>query len=397
MIYQKVYKLKELCSLITDGAHSSPKEDLKGLPMFSVKDMRENGFDYTKVKRISIPDFDGLVKQGCQPKINDVLIAKDGSVLKHIFKVSEKPDYVLLSSIAILRPKINLVNPGYLAYILKSSSIIDHILTNFVSGSGVPRIVLKDFKEVEVRIPSLKEQEPIAEILSSLDDKIDLLHRNNRTLENMAEFLFNHLLQEYKNSPNTTLGKYVKVQGGYAFKSSDFQVSGYAGVIKIRNINFDFVDTKNLQYVSSEVVTDKLKKFRVARGSMLIAMTGAEIGKIGIVGNASIPLYFNQRVGLLLDTFRGSSLLGYLFLRSAEGQDHIVQASTGSAQENISSSGIESMSVPNIEISAAQKLCDDVQVLFDKKVQNLCQIETLIKLRDGLLPNLMSRNIIIKQ
>ena len=53
--------------------------------MFSVKDMREYGFERTGCKRISQEDFDKLRKQDCVPKVGDVLVAKDGSYLKHIF------------------------------------------------------------------------------------------------------------------------------------------------------------------------------------------------------------------------------------------------------------------------------------------------------------------------
>ena len=66
--------------------------------------MREQGFDYSKPKKISGVDFDKLIASGCQPSIGDILIAKDGSVMKHVFAVSNQPDYVLLSSIAIVKP-----------------------------------------------------------------------------------------------------------------------------------------------------------------------------------------------------------------------------------------------------------------------------------------------------
>jgi len=189
MINQQ-FKLGDLCSKITDGAHHSPKACEEGFPMFSVKDMRQNNFDYSKTKRISEIDYIKLIKSGCQPVIDDILIAKDGSVMKHVFYVKEKPDYVLLSSIAILRPIVELVHPTFLVYSIKNPITEKDIRTNYVSGSGVPRIVLKDFAKVNINLPPLPEQKAIAHILGTLDDKIELNRKMNETLEAMAQTMF---------------------------------------------------------------------------------------------------------------------------------------------------------------------------------------------------------------
>jgi type I restriction enzyme S subunit len=386
----KEAELNVLCTKITDGSHQSPKECVGGSPMFSVKDMENYGFNYSKVKTISEDDFNFLVRQGCKPNINDILIAKDGSVLKHIFKVKDEPNYVLLSSIAILRPKTELINPDYLVYALKSPIINDLILSNFVSGSGVPRIVLKDFKKVNISFPPLPEQERIAEVLLSLDDKIDLLQRNNKTLEQLAETLFRQWLSKLQDRESATIGDYVKVQNGYAFKSNDFKDSGNNGVLKITNISFEHVDIQNTQFIDDKVVYGLSEKFLAKPKSFLIAMTGAEIGKIGIIGKTNKKLYINQRVGMLIDIEEDSSLLGYLFLKSAEGQDHIITTCTGSAQENISSVGIESMIVPKITKEEVLDICRNINPLFEKIIYNLEQIQQLELLRDTLLPKLMS-------
>ena len=117
--------LGEISLKITDGAHHSPKEFDCGKPMFSVKNMRDQGFDYNGVKTISDEDFVKLVNSGCQPQKDDILIAKDGSVMKHVFRVKGAIDYVLLSSIAIVRPDKSKVNPSYLVYAIKDPSTTD--------------------------------------------------------------------------------------------------------------------------------------------------------------------------------------------------------------------------------------------------------------------------------
>jgi type I restriction enzyme S subunit len=141
------------------------------------------------------------------------------------------------------------------------------------------------------------------------------------------------------------------------------------------------------------VIKGLSEKFLAKPKSFLIAMTGAEIGKIGIIGNTNKKLYINQRVGMLLDIEENSSLIGYLFLKSAEGQDHIITTCTGSAQENISSVGIESMIVPKITKEEVLDICKNINPLFKKIVYNLEQIQQLETIRDTLLPKLMSGKV----
>ena len=92
---------------ITDGSHYSPKGISNGYPMLSVKDMFDNGFNYSDCKFVSEEDYFEQVIDDCKPLLNDVLIAKDGSYLKHVFVTREEVDALTkLSSIGILRPNL---------------------------------------------------------------------------------------------------------------------------------------------------------------------------------------------------------------------------------------------------------------------------------------------------
>ena len=82
-------KLKDVCVAITDGSHYSPIGIDKGYPMLSVKDMDEYGFNYSDCKYISKKDYEILIKNGCKPMKNDVLISKDGIYLKEVFVVEK--------------------------------------------------------------------------------------------------------------------------------------------------------------------------------------------------------------------------------------------------------------------------------------------------------------------
>ena len=179
-----VSTIDDVCLLVTDGAHNSPPSVENGEYMASVKDFAEYGFDFSTCKRISSEDYSKLEKQGCVPNIGDVLVGKDGARYFEdivIYKQPERP--ALLSSIAILRVNPEIITSEFLYYTLKSPAVKKDVRDNYGSGSAIPRIVLKDFKRMPIRYPSIEDQRKITLIFEAIDAKIDL---NNRINDNLA-------------------------------------------------------------------------------------------------------------------------------------------------------------------------------------------------------------------
>ena len=138
-----MYTLDDVCKLITDGSHFSPEDEGDGYPMLSVKDMEENDFNFSDCKRVGQEAYERLLANGCKPLLNDVVVAKDGSYLKTAFPIKKEREIALLSSIAILRPNTDIVNPGYLSYFLKSETVYKTVSLNYISGTALKRIILK--------------------------------------------------------------------------------------------------------------------------------------------------------------------------------------------------------------------------------------------------------------
>ncbi len=183
----EVKPLEAVCSLITDGAHHSPASVAEGYPMASVKDMHEWGIYIDSCRRISGDEYKNLVRNNCKPLKNDVLIAKDGSYLKHTFVVGEEQDLVILSSIAILRPNSD-IRPNYLSFTLREPTTKAR-MTGFVSGVAIPRIVLKDFRKFQILVPPAhiqaagsKHVDPQVELCRSLISQNQNLRRTRDLL-----------------------------------------------------------------------------------------------------------------------------------------------------------------------------------------------------------------------
>lgn len=291
----------------------------------------------------------------------------------------------------ILRGKEGVSDSDFVYYLSRWDEVRDHAEHNMEGSSGRQRVPKQAFDSLFLSLPSLPTQRRIAAILSSLDDKIDLLHRENATLEQMAETLFKELVKDKDN--DGTLEQIIFVQNGYAFKSKDFNETGEHKVIKIKNISGSVVDIDTTDYVDNSVIMDVSSKFKINSGDVLIAMTGAEIGKLGIIPRTDKSLWLNQRVGLLSKKFNGSKYLAYLQLKSDYGQDYIENTATGSAQSNISGSGIEKCGFPILKQDDILQISNQIGEIYDKIVFNLGQINFLKDTRDFLLPKLMNNEI----
>ena len=183
-------RLEEICSLITDGSHFSPEDEGVGYPMFSVKDMTPNGFNISGYKKIGEEAYKKLVANGCKPLNDDVVVAKDGSYLKTAFVIKGNPEIALLSSIAILRPKIDLVVPEYLSYFLKSDAVYRTVSLNYITGTALKRIILKGIRKIEVDLPDIGEQEQRAQRLSKVDYLCQLRKQQLDKLDELVKARF---------------------------------------------------------------------------------------------------------------------------------------------------------------------------------------------------------------
>ena len=189
---------------------------------------------------------------------------------------------------------------------------------------------------------------------------------------------------------NGYIGDYCSVKSGFAFKSSWWTTTGVK-VIKIGSINQDNLNLLECSYVDEDKI-DKAKDFKVNEGDLLIAMTGATIGKFAMVPYSSDTLLVNQRVGKF---FLGNNPIEklpfiYCTLKQPDVYCEIVNRGQGSAQPNISASEIISIPCVIPSKEAINKFNETIQPLFDLIISNQRENHQLSTLRDSLLPKLIS-------
>ena len=187
--------LDDVCTRITDGSHYSPVDSPDSpYPMYSVKDMETYGFNSSSCKHITEEEFQKMKKNDCVPLVNDILVAKDGSYLKEIFICSEQKNEAILSSIAIFRPDTSIIMPEFLLYLLKQPSVRKDVGDNYVSGSALPRIVLKDFKKFRLMLPPIEEQREVGSVLHAIRMQTKANIDENLILSSMRDKLLPRLM-----------------------------------------------------------------------------------------------------------------------------------------------------------------------------------------------------------
>ena len=188
-----------------------------------------------------------------------------------------------------------------------------------------------------------------------MDDRIET---NNKKIQKLVDFLITNYEFALKNNDviQSTIGALASVKSGFAFKSSSWAEDG-TKVVKIKNITEQGqIDFSECSYVNDESVINKAEQFKVYGGELVIAMTGATIGKMAIIPKTESYALINQRVGLFMpkDSKKCTPFLYASCMRN-DVFSEIVTRGGGSAQPNISGQSIEDISIPLLNQTEIQR------------------------------------------
>ena len=178
----------------------------------------------------------------------------------------------------------------------------------------------------------------------------------------------------------SSLGSVANVRSGYAFKSGDMGDKGYP-IIKIKNVVPPTVDITDCERVSETVMAEipNVERYAIEQGDILIAMTGATVGKVGRFPATRERFYLNQRVGKVYLTAPRKAAYRYLYY--VLSQDIYVRqmfgTADGSAQANISGAQIERLEIPLPPLIKQWAIAHILGTLDDKIELNRRMNETL--------------------
>ncbi len=309
---------------------------------------------------------------------NEFLFGK----LRPYFRKLYKPTFrgICSTDIWVVKPKNN-INKDFLFYLFAMNEFVD-LATKSSSGTRMPRADWNFMAQTEWIIPENEnEQKAIASVLSSLDDKIDLLHRQNKTLESMAETLFRQwFIEEAKDEwEEKSLDEVAEFLNGLACqKFPPENEINKLPVLKIKELRNGF--TENYDWATSKVS----EEYIVTNGDVIFSWSGSLMVKIW----SGEKCVLNQHL-FKVTSKKYPKWFYYFWIKYYLKEFVAIAESKATTMGHIKRQDLSSSIVftpPDIELKEMNSI---ISPLIDKIICNNKQIRTLEQLRDTLLPKLM--------
>ena len=350
-------------------------------------------------------------------------------------------------ALALIRPIRNKIYPDYLFYFLQQSSVV-YFINNSTSQSAQPNINLQEIGSLNIKYPEYNEQKAIAHILGSLDDKIELNRQMNETLEAMAQALFKSWFVDFDPVIDNALAAGNAIPAEFSERAeqrkevekkdnsdiqdlfpNEFEFTEEMGWIpkgwaitnlkdhaekiskgttpskailakadddstipflKVRDLDDKGkIDTQNLDLIPKSIHENALKRSILQTGDLLFSIAGT-IGRVSIVPKELDNSNSNQALAFIRPKDDIKTYFLLQFLKSQEVQDEISSRVVQAVQANVSLTELGSLKFATASDDLFRKWHSIVQSWIEKI--NLLQMENshLSKLRDTLLPKLMS-------
>lgn len=276
------------------------------------------------------------------------------------------------SWMVIIRAYKDLINEKFL-WLFFSSNIFKYYLSWFTSWSAVPQLPIKDIKQLPIHLPPLPEQQAIAAVLSSFDDKIELLRAENQTLEQMGQELFKERFGKWKVGDELPEGWRVGKLGEIAEITSWKRPS-------------EISDTRNSLFEIPLIWATKIM------GYVQNFLFDGETLVIGRVWTHWEVQIFYEKIHPSDNTLvikSNNFYFTYFILKSIDYE----KINRGAVQPLITQSDLKNYLVILPDQETLSKFDLVIKPLFNKIKQNSEQIQTLSATRDQLLPKLMSGEV----
>ena len=390
----KEYKLGEVADILPGYAFKSKDFGKNGIPVIKIKDIVPPSINMADTERVDVRAYELSKISKYIIRKGDYVVAMTGATIGKIGKQKENALAYLNQRVARIKAKDGICD-DFIYYSISSEGFQHFVQNNLDSNSVQENISATSIGRFPLMLPPLDEQKRIAGVLSSLDDKIDLLNRENATLEALAETLFRHYFIENPD-PEWKEGK-------------------------VSDIAIHCKDSINPQKHSDEIFLhysipayDNGKHPTAEQGQSI------QSNKYVIPQNCILFSKLNphkdKRVWLLLSEMQTNAICStefqivkptneeYLFflygwLTYKENYDEIASGVSGTSgsHQRIDPKVIFENECPIVDDSTIEQYNAKVKPLFEKIKTNQQQILSLTAQRDTLLPRIMIGEVIINE
>ena len=374
----------------------------------------KDGFKFSSTEFVS-SERDQLLRKGKLQR-EDVVLTTRGTVGNVAYYDSSIPfDHIRINSgMVILRSDDTKILPRYLYLFLRSKLFEDQVIA-LQSGSAQPQLPIRDIKRVEIKVPSVTEQKTIAHILGTLDDKIELNRQMNETLEAMAQALFKSWFVDFDPVIDNALAAGNAIPDEFSERAEQRKAIEKKNNSDIQNLFPDeFEFTEEMGWIPKGWENGTLGDFAILGngktspdrtvGEIPVFGSNGKIGDcdesnrdntiiIGRVGSYCGSLQYYPSKCWITDNAMSAEMenkVHNIYLFQLLLRDNLNDRRTGSGQPLLNQSILRSIKtiLPSvIVIDEYSRIANSLYEKIDKANGNN---ETLAKLRDTLLPKLMS-------
>lgn len=423
----EVKKLGDFTKVQNGFAFKSSDFKAKGIPIIKIKNITPPTITFEEVQYYD-EDIDNKLKPFILQKGN-IIISMTGSNVNQMASAVGKVARYKSDLPALLNQRAgkliidsDIADSDYIYFYIARKRIQYYLAINAAGSANQANISPDIIKSVHIALPSLSEQRAIAKILSDLDEKIELNHQMNKTIEAIGQAIFKHWFIDFE-FPNEN-GEPYKSSGGEMVDSEMGPIPKEWSFVKLGKLlseivtgnrpkggvskykkgipsigaesinglcNYDFSKTKYIP----ESYFHNMKKGIVKNGDILLYKDGAKIGRKSMFLE-NFPFKrccVNSHVFIL----RSNSLMKqsylYFYLDQKFMTKNIINLNTNSAQPGINSTSIKTLRIllPSDKILNLfnELIFPILRIIFNNSKENQC----LSNLRDALIPKLMSGEI----
>lgn len=346
------------------------------------------GFKRGKLKYYNGPIDEAFVLEPGDTIVTMTDLSKAADTLGFSARVPDDNNtYLHNQRIGLVGVKSDVADAEYIYWLMRSPDYRRWIVAG-ATGSTVKHTAPSKILSYKFNLPNLETQKKIADILGTIDEKIELNRQMNETLEQMGQALFRHY-----SIDNPEAGKWedgavsdlITIYSGYAFKRTDFDPDGEYGLVTIKNVQDGNFVPECSDYLST--VPAKTPDYAFLKTSdILLSLTG-NVGRVCIVHGENLLL--NQRVAKLVGA-DGKQSFAYFMFRQEEFKNRLISMSRGTAQLNLSPIETKKLKMKLPPKELLSQYHEQAEPLFETITANYTEIQTLTTLRDTLLPRLIS-------
>ena len=398
----KTYKLGDLIECIIDNrGKSAPISISNYQPIIEINALGQREVNYDVIRKyVSKETYDTWFRAG-HPKIGDILFSTVGTI--GLTSLMTQDVGCIAQNIIALRVNDKLLNNQYLYYFLNNKTTKIN-LNNLNIGGVQPSIKLPHLLNMPISLPPLAEQKRIADILSAIDDKIELNRRINANLEQQAQALYKSWFVDNKNDDwkEVPLSEVADFVGGYSYKGNELVESSMTAMATIKN--FERKGGFKVDGFKGIVTSNKLKAEHHANlFDILVAHTDLT-QNADVIGNAEMLLTFDKYSDIIFSmdlvkvlpkqTFPYKYLLAAL-LKNPHFKKHCMGYVNGTTVLHMSKKALPEYIVNLPSIEEIQSMDNAFKAYYLKMAEILQENNNLSILRNTLLPKLMSGEIVV--